>query len=82
VTVVPDAAEQVGTFDGQARGHLDGMMVRMTCYAADYRGSLQPDSEIEGMVWLTHADRHRSSSRRTSAKTCSVDVHRPRHRAA
>jgi hypothetical protein len=33
----------------------------MTCYTADYRGVLRPDSEIEEIVWLTHADRHRVS---------------------
>jgi 8-oxo-dGTP diphosphatase len=31
----------------------------MTCYSADYRGVLQPDNEIEEIVWLTYADRHR-----------------------
>ncbi|BCJ62488.1 hypothetical protein Jiend_59100 [Micromonospora endophytica] len=33
----------------------------MTCYTAAYRGILRPGNEIEEMVWLTHADRHRVS---------------------
>jgi hypothetical protein len=33
----------------------------MTCYAADYQGTLRPASEIEEIVWLTYADRPRVS---------------------
>jgi 8-oxo-dGTP diphosphatase len=31
----------------------------MTCYTADYQGVPQPTSEIEEIVRLTYADRHR-----------------------
>jgi 8-oxo-dGTP diphosphatase len=61
VAIVPDTIEHVGTFQAQAHGHSEGTLVRMTCYTADYRGVLRPDSEIEEIVWLTHADRHRVS---------------------
>lgn len=61
VTIVSDTAEYVGTFHAQAHGRPDGTMVRMTCYTADCQGVLQPDNEIEEMVWLTFADRHRVS---------------------
>jgi 8-oxo-dGTP diphosphatase len=33
----------------------------MTCYTADYQGTLAPDSEIEHLDWLTYADRERVS---------------------
>ena len=59
VAIVPDTIEHVGTFHAQAHGHSEGTTVRMTCYSADYRGVLQPDNEIEEIVWLTYADRHR-----------------------
>lgn len=59
VAIVPDSIEHVGTFHAQAHGHPEGTTVRMTCYSADYRGVLQPDNEIEEIVWLTYADRHR-----------------------
>jgi len=59
VAIVPDSTEHVGTFHAQAHGHPEGTTVRMTCYSADYRGVLQPDNEIEEIVWLTYADRHR-----------------------
>ena len=59
VAIVPDTVEHVGIFHAQAHGHPEGTTVRMTCYSADYRGVLQPDNEIEEIVWLTYADRHR-----------------------
>jgi 8-oxo-dGTP diphosphatase len=40
-------------------GHAVGTLVRMTCYTADYQGVLRASGEIEEIVWLTHADRHR-----------------------
>ncbi len=61
VAIVADSIEHVGTFHAQAHGHPEGTMVRMTCYTADYQGVLRPDNEIEEIVWLTHADRHRVS---------------------
>ena len=62
VAIVPDTIEHVGTFQAQAHGHPEGTTVRMTCYTAAYRGVLRPSSEIEEIVWLNHADRHRVSS--------------------
>jgi 8-oxo-dGTP diphosphatase len=61
VAIIPDSAQHVGVFQAQAHGHPDGTIVRMTCNTADYKGTLQPDGEIEEIVWLTHADRHRVS---------------------
>lgn len=61
VTITAETAQHVGTFHAPAHGHPDGTLVRMTCYTADYDGVLRPSSEIEEMVWLTHADRHRVS---------------------
>jgi 8-oxo-dGTP diphosphatase len=49
--------EYIGVFEAQADGHIPGILVRMTCYAAQYHGQLLPDSEIEEMVWLTYKDR-------------------------
>jgi len=46
----------IGIFEAQADGHKPGILVRMTCYSAGYSGSLQPDSEIEEMVWLNYSD--------------------------
>lgn len=46
----------VGIFEAQADGHKPGIFVRMTCYWANYTGTLRSDSEIEEMIWLNYAD--------------------------
>jgi hypothetical protein len=33
----------------------------MTCYTADYQGTLAPSSEIDELIWLAYADRDRVS---------------------
>lgn len=61
VTIAAGSAWHLGTFSAQAHGHRDGVVVRMACYAADYEGVLRPAHEVEEIVWLTYADRHRVS---------------------
>jgi 8-oxo-dGTP diphosphatase len=61
VAVIPESAHLLGTFEDQAHGHAKGVVVRLTCYAADFAGELRPDNEIEEMAWLTYADRDRIS---------------------
>jgi hypothetical protein len=45
----------------QAHGRADGVLVRMTCYTADHRGTPAPSSEIEEIRWLGYRDRDRVS---------------------
>ncbi|MFI6597034.1 NUDIX domain-containing protein [Nonomuraea sp. NPDC050536] len=59
VAILPGTATHVGTYSAQAHGQTDGVVVQMTCYSADYEGTPVPSSEIEEVVWLTYADRHR-----------------------
>jgi len=61
VAVAPGSATHAGTFQAQAHGHAAGIAVRMTCYTADYQGTLAPSSEIDELAWLTYADRDRVS---------------------
>lgn len=56
VDILPETATLYGIFEAQAHGHAEGIIVRMTCYTADFSGSLHPDNEIAEMVWLTTAD--------------------------
>jgi 8-oxo-dGTP diphosphatase len=42
----------VGTFEAQAHGHPEGVIVRMTCYTAGYTGTLEPGAEIELIRWF------------------------------
>ena len=46
-----------GVFEAQAHGHQEGILVRMSCYTADYSGKLKAKSEIEEIQWLKFADK-------------------------
>ncbi|UOQ73282.1 NUDIX hydrolase [Hymenobacter cellulosilyticus] len=61
VELEPGSLRYLGTFEAQAHGHAAGILVRMLCYAAEYRGTLQPAAEIEEVTWLTYQDRPRVS---------------------
>lgn len=61
VNINPDTALLYGVFEAQAHGHAEGVIVRMTCYTADFSGALSPDNEIEEMVWLSSSDAMSSS---------------------
>ena len=61
VELRPESIAAAGTFEAQAHGHEPGVLVRMTCYAAEYVGSLKASSEIEEIAWLGYADRPRVS---------------------
>ncbi|WKN42955.1 NUDIX hydrolase [Tunicatimonas pelagia] len=55
VTLVPASLKLVGTFQAQAHGQPKGVEVRMTCYTADYQGTLEAAAEIAEIEWFTHA---------------------------
>lgn len=61
VAIVPGTASHLGTFHAQAHGHGDGVVVQMTCYTAEHRGTPVASSEIEEVVWLAYGDRDRVS---------------------
>ena len=56
VDIVESSAGFYGVFEAQAHGKAEGVLVKMTCYTADYTGQLQADSEIAEIVWLTTDD--------------------------
>lgn len=62
VDLLPQSLQFFGKFEAQAHGHAEGIQVLMTCYEADYTGTLKPDAEIEEIAWLTHADKEKSSA--------------------
>lgn len=62
VAIAVGSAVPAGVFEAQAHGHASGVMVRMTCYTADYDGTPAPSNEIEELAWLTYADRDRVSA--------------------
>lgn len=52
VDIKKDTIKYYGTFKAQADGKQEGVMVKMTCYFADYAGTLKPSSEIQEIQWL------------------------------
>jgi len=62
VTVDPDSAEHVGTFEAPADARSDGLLVRLTCYTAVHTGTLAPSREIDELAWVTSVDGVRVSA--------------------
>lgn len=54
VTLLADTVAHVGTYQA---AHGASTLVRMSCYTADYRGTLAVSSEIEEMAWFGYAER-------------------------
>lgn len=51
-----DTLRYYGTFKAQAHGKSEGIIVKMSCYTADFNGELKVDSEIAEIVWLGYKD--------------------------
>ena len=47
VDLIENSISKYGVFEAQAHGQAEGVIVRMTCYTADYAGKLEASSEIE-----------------------------------
>lgn len=62
VHINQDTISHFGNFEAEAHGKETGVIVRMSCYTADFHGELRPASEIEEMTWLTYNDRNRVSA--------------------
>jgi ADP-ribose pyrophosphatase YjhB (NUDIX family) len=62
VDLVPETVDLAGIFEAQADGKSEGMVVRMTCYRADYEGTIKPGAEIEEVVWFAYSGREKSSA--------------------
>lgn len=57
VKVLPPTMKHYGTFEAQAHGKPEGTIVRMTCYTANFEGTLKPNSEIQDLAYYTYAQR-------------------------
>ena len=62
VQLIPDSIRYMGTFEAQADSHPEGILVKMTCYIAEYIGELKASAEIELMEWLSYSDLDRVSA--------------------
>lgn len=62
VAITESTIAPAGVFEAQADGKASGVVVRMTCFTAEYTGTLAASSEIEEIAWLGYADRDRVSA--------------------
>jgi 8-oxo-dGTP pyrophosphatase MutT (NUDIX family) len=46
------------TFKAKADGKSDDLIVKLTCYFADFEGELLPDEEIEEINFISYQDKH------------------------
>lgn len=56
VQLIPESIRYMGTFEAQADSHPEGILVKMTCYRAEYTGELKASAGIERMEWLNYSD--------------------------
>jgi 8-oxo-dGTP diphosphatase len=56
VALRADTVRHVGTYQAE---QPDGLVVQMSCYTAEYSGTLAASSEIDELGWFSYADRPR-----------------------
>lgn len=56
IDIKKETIKYYGTFEAQAHGKAEGILVKMTCYMAEFDGELRPDSEIQEMTWLDYSN--------------------------
>ncbi|GAB3153378.1 NUDIX domain-containing protein [Micromonospora sonneratiae] len=57
VDLVDGTIEFAKIFEAPAHRHAEGTIVRITCYRADYLGTIEAGSEIEEFAWLDYSVR-------------------------
>jgi 8-oxo-dGTP diphosphatase len=70
VAIAPESATRLGTFEAQAHGHAAGVIVRMTCYAADYTGRSLP--AVRSTRFAGSATRIGSACRRSTSSSSTI----------
>lgn len=56
INIKRNSIKYYGTFEAQAHGKSEGVLVKMTCYTADFDGNLEASSEIQEIRWLDYND--------------------------
>lgn len=56
IDILKNTIKYYGTFEAQAHGKAEGILVTMTCYMADFEGDLKPNSEIQEIKWLDYSN--------------------------
>lgn len=62
VDLKSETITKYGVFEAPAHGKPEGTFVQMTCYMAEYEGSISPSSEIEKVDYFTYAQKEKCSA--------------------
>lgn len=58
VELLPSSIKYADIFKAHADGKNGDVVVKLTCYYADYVGELTPDAEIEEIAFVCYDDKH------------------------
>lgn len=61
VDLIPSSIKYAETFKDQAHGKPKGQLVKITCYFADFTGTIKANTEVEEVLWLSHKDKSKCS---------------------
>lgn len=61
IDIKKETIKYYGTFEAQAHGKSEGVLVKMTCYTAEFEGEIKASSEIQEIRWLDYSDLDRIS---------------------
>ena len=61
VDLIPDTIKYYGTFEAQAHGKPEGTVVRMTCYTAQFTGTLKASAEVSEFRYVDYLWKTKSS---------------------
>ena len=56
IDIKEDTIKYYGIFKAQAHGKAEGIIVKMTCYTAEFIGEIKLSSEIKEIRWLNYKD--------------------------
>lgn len=56
VDISPETVQFYGIFIAQADSHATGIKVKMTCYLAEFKGEIQPATEIESIKFADNSN--------------------------
>jgi len=56
INIIKDTIQYYDTFEAQAHGKAEGILVRMKCYTAEFEGKIKANSEIQEIRWLDYND--------------------------
>jgi len=62
VDIIPSSITYLETFKAQAHNKEDGVLVKITCYLAEFTGVIQAAAEIEEVNFLTYQEKQKCSS--------------------